>query len=276
MSTNLQKPTRFPLIGWFGAVVLVVGVTSFGFLVWQPMPDLDTRLDQARKLLIEARSTGAIHRDARFTALALPQLDDAKARKLLFIAKMLPHIVAENQRILGQRASIENAPSPAQLNALGIAYGLKPGAVKQKILLARIDALPVSLVLAQAALESGWGLSRFARQGHAYFGERTFDPDAPGMAPKRATGFKVKSFINPALSVRSYMRTLNSHRAYHALRTRRATLRALGRAPSGADLAQYLESYSELGEGYVTRILSTIEINHLSDFDGVKYLSANP
>lgn len=257
----------------FCAALIILGVGAVGFFTRQPTPDLNARLDHARTVLDQARTTGTFENNTLFTALPLPDLEQANARKLLFIAKMLPQIVAENARILKQRARLKNDPSPAQLNALAISYGLKPETVSPTALLKRIDVLPISLVLAQAALESAWGTSRFARQGHAYFGERTFDPNAPGMVPKRASGFKVKSFRTPALSVRSYMRTLNTHRAYRALRERRAVLRNLNRAPSGADLAAHLKSYSEIGESYVTLILSTIRVNKLSDYDFVRHIN---
>ena len=270
------KPSTPLLLGLL--TIFIVGGVIGGFmaLTHQAEPDLDARLEQARTVLEQARRTGSIANDPRYTALALPDLERIDARKMLFIAKILPQIAAENQRIRSQRWRIKNTPSLAQLNALAIAYRLKPGNVSRNELLKRVDTVPESLVLGQAALESAWGTSRFARQGHAYFGERTFDPDAPGMVPKRASGFKVKSFTEPYLSVRSYMRTLNTHRAYKALRERRAVLHNLGRTPSGEDLAYHLGAYSEIGQSYVTRILATIKANRLSDFDDIQSHNASP
>jgi|GEM_PF-1491953 len=253
------------------SLALVIALIGIGIQYFSASRlDVEAQVALAKAVLEQSRQNRSIDFDGdAITALPfeVTQVEDQKA---LFLARMLPLIAAENARITKQRDSIEHSPSQAQLNALARAYGLTPGAVDRATLLRRIDVVPESLVLAQSAIESAWGSSRFARQGHAFFGEHTSDPDAPGIKPKRAEGFKIKSFATPQLSVRSYLKTLNTHPAYKAFRLRRATLRALGERLSGADLAHHLMAYSELGSTYISMITTTITTNSLREFDGLR------
>ncbi|MFC1673417.1 glucosaminidase domain-containing protein [Pseudomonadota bacterium] len=255
------------------ATGLVTGLAALTAAFGLHAPEnLSQRINEAEAVLERARTEHAVTYDVPRTLAPLPDVDNPNARKALFVAKMLVLIAEENERTLSHRRIIEGAPqgSPAY-NAIFVSYGLKPGASRSEAL-ARVDIIPESLCLAQAAIESAWGTSRFARQGHAYFGERTYDPAVPGIAPQRAKGFKVKSFASPAHSVRSFMRTLNTHRAYRFLRNQRAVLRAQGVRPSGEDLAPHLSAYSEIGQNYVQRILITIRANSLGDFDGIEHV----
>lgn len=262
-------------LGTLFSLGLIAAVSS----LFSPAPSLDLRLEAADRLLSQARETHKIVAPSSSPGNLTSIEEDSDltnptaARKTLFLAELLPLVVMENERILKQRQFLQGNPSIAYLNALARDYGLKPGQVRREDLLPRVDTVPVSLVLAQAAIESGWGTSRFARQGNALFGERTYDPDIPGIAPHRATGFKVKSFMTPQLSVRSYMRTLNANRAYRGLRSARAQARAQGRNPSGRELALGLARYSELGKAYIDRIVATIEANGLSAFNGTRISS---
>lgn len=255
------------------AVVITGGAAPLGWAVLTPPPaNLAQQIQDAQTVLERARIHHTVHYDPMLNWHALPDVPDPQARKALFIAKMLPLIAEENERILSHRARIENtATDLAHYNALAYTYGLKPGA-SRRALLARIDQIPESLALAQAAIESAWGTSRFARTGHAYFGERTYNLNAPGMKPERASGFLVKSFSGTRASVRSFMLTLNSHRAYTAFRAHRAALNAQGLRPKGLDLAPYLHAYSEIGDAYIQRIQVTIRANALSDFDGIEHV----
>ena len=220
-SANLSPRARA-----FAVSVLIAGVVMLAVVTLARVtpPAVDERLVAAEKLLAQARDTGTVPYDGLAAEWVVPDVEQTQAQKTIFMAHMLPLIARENQRIREQRASLQKDPSPSHINALAKAYGLEGDRINLQTLLVRVDVLPVSLVLAQAALESGWGTSRFAQEGHAYFGERTYDEDAPGIEPKRAEGFKVKAFDNAALSVRSYMRTLNTHRAYRALRLKRAAM----------------------------------------------------
>jgi len=269
-SANLSAPTRAAIV-----IVLISAVAAVGYVAVNrfKQPDLERRLDLAHTLLEQARTTGTVPYNAETATWTVPSVDRVEEQKLIFMGHVLPLIAQENHRIKLQRNIIETSQGPAQIRTLATAYGLPDDDFSRKRLLRRVDVLPVSLVLAQAAIESGWGTSRFAQQGHAYFGERTYDESVPGISPKRASGFKVKSFDNAALSVRSYMRTLNSHRAYQTLREHRAALRAQGKAPSGLDLAAYLKQYSEIGGNYVERIRATIRTNDLQVFDNIRVIT---
>lgn len=266
MRLALYNPLVFA-ISALGALSVLVAL-AWAVLAPPDPPSLERQIADARTVLEQARGHGAIEKLPYLITIPPADTVATDARKALFLAKFLPLVVAENARIAAQRQRLQSRTlGPAQLKALGLAYRMKPHNISTERLLARIDVLPESLVLAQAAIESAWGTSRFAQQGNAYFGERTFDPDAPGLSPKRASGFKVKSFDSARMSVRSYMRTLNTHRAYKALRQRRAQLREAGQTASGLKLARYLKDYSEIGSDYITLIERTMTDNHLQAFD---------
>jgi len=133
------------------------------------------------------------------------------------------------------------------------------------VLMRRIDTVPASLALAQAAKESGWGTSRFARDGNNLFGEWCFRRGC-GLVPKgRGDGqmHEVRTFREPRDSINSYLLNLNTHRAYRELRRTRETLRAEGETPTGQILASGLSRYSERGAVYVDEIRSLIRVNDL-------------
>ena len=129
----------------------------------------------------------------------------------------------------------------------------------------RVDRIPASLILAQAAKESGWGRSRFARVGNAMLGERCFEAGC-GIVPQgRAAGARheVRSFDSVADSVESYLLNLNSHERYAELRRERERLSDQGLAVRGSALAPFVTFYSERGEAYVADILALIAYNEL-------------
>lgn len=144
-------------------------------------------------------------------------------------------------------------------------------------LLARVDEVPVSLVLAQAANESGWGTSRFAREGNALFGQWSFG--GSGMLPeqqrKSLGNYGVASFESPLFSVVSYMRNLNSHPAYARLRELRVEARKAGEPLSGYELARGLDRYSERGQEYVDELHAIMRVNKLREADDT-YLAPGP
>lgn len=131
------------------------------------------------------------------------------------------------------------------------------------IIMRRVDTLPVDLVLVQAANESAWGTSRFAREGNNLFGQWCFRPGC-GMVPAdRPDGadYEVAAFKTIRESVDSYMRNLNTGRVYFELRRIREKCRAEGRSPEAAELAKGLTSYSERGMAYVTEIRAMLRHN---------------
>jgi len=212
----------------------------------------------------------------------LPDVRKAEQRKLLFIKAALPLILHVNELILHDRARLAAlnersrqglAPSAADEAWLGELAG-KYGLEKPDFdgLLARVDIVPPSLALAQSAEESGWGTSRFAREGNALFGQRTWS-DVAGLIPhERAEGetYRVRTFGHLIDGVKSYARNLNSHPAYEAFRRRRAELRAEGATIDGEDLAGTLHTYSERGAEYIKTLRTIMRVNRLSVFDLVR------
>ncbi|MEQ9490166.1 MAG: glucosaminidase domain-containing protein [Alphaproteobacteria bacterium] len=208
-------------------------------------------------------------------------MQNANERKRLFLRMVLPLALVINDSILQDRARIEayrdraetgkmiNARESTWLSERFKEYKVEPG--NFDALLHRVDIVPVSLVLAQAAVESGWGTSRFAREGNALFGQWTWskDDDAGIVPENRADGktHKVKAFQSPVDAVASYMRNLNTHRAYRDLRKRRAALRQNNTKITGTVLAEGLERYSEKGYAYVELIKQIIRSNRLGPLD---------
>ena len=212
--------------------------------------------------------------------------------KSAFVERLLPLIETENRRLLRLRgrlvqhfAKLERGQSPTaeereHIDELATAYRVDGDPLEdadaRSALLERVDALPVSLALAQAANESAWGKSRFAREGNNLFGIWTYD-ETKGMVPrKRAAGKRhlVRRFDTEAESVRYYMHTLNSHPAYAELRALRAGQRAKGQPLDGEQLAGGLERYSAKGEEYVRLIQAMIRRFDLATYDQAARTSA--
>lgn len=212
----------------------------------------------------------------------LPQMRQAKDRKTVFLSYMLPYLLEANKRVQQQRNRMLSLRSKIEkgqrlggeemlwLNALYEEYQVKPG--KFTVLLLRVDTVPVSLALAQAAVESGWGTSRFAQEGNAPFGQWTSN-HYPGMVPKeRKPGMthKVRSFESLNLSAESYLRNLNTHRAYTGLRKLRASFRQQNKPVDGLAIAETLLNYSEKGMEYVNLLRHIIKENDLAALDSAK------
>lgn len=226
------------------------------------------------------------------------------AKKRIFFRAMAPLALRSNELIQAEREALLALPPGDQMSAedrawvaeLAEDYGLEaPGGDMAGAgdtgdpgdpadwdalvaeLTVRVDEVPVSLVLAQAANESGWGTSRFTREGNALFGQWSFG--GSGMLPEEQRTslgeYRVAAFESPLLSVIAYMRNLNTHRSYAELRELRAGARAEGRQPTGYDLAQGLVSYSERGQEYVDEIRSMIDYNQLREADDT-YLAQGP
>ena len=144
------------------------------------------------------------------------------------------------------------------------------------ILKIRMDEIPVSLAIAQAAKETGWGTSRFALEGNALFGQWTWSGE--GLKPKESEkneGHKVMKFNVLQASVRAYQRNLNTHSSYKEFRYARAKLRDQGRDLDSLILSEYLDEYAETGEKYVEVLQKIIEQNNLKDFDDAKLLPSS-
>ncbi|MCB1801939.1 MAG: glucosaminidase domain-containing protein [Gammaproteobacteria bacterium] len=200
----------------------------------------------------------------------------AESNKQAFVDRLRPIIEKENRRLrkLKRRTAEQLAKiaaggtladdQDAQLQTLASRYRVEGDILSdknaQRELLQKIDEIPVELALAQAANESAWGNSRFAREGNNLFGIWTYD-ESKGMVPRnRAPGktHLVRVFDSEADSVRYYMHTLNSHPAYAELRRIRTDLRSRGQSLDGLALAEGLLAYSAKGEEYVRVIRSMI------------------
>ena len=213
----------------------------------------------------------------------LKDLDSSDDRKKLFVKTMLPLVLLVNesverdrQRLLRlaalDRAGIALAPMDRVWVArVAARYGMEdPGKVKLTDLLKRVDVVPVSMALAQAAEESGWGTSRFAQKGNALFGQLTWSDQHSGIVPRnRRDGetHRFRSFDDLLESVRAYVHNLNTHDAYLGFRLTRAGLRDKGRPLDSLRLVASLEKYSERGPAYVEALRGLIRVNRLQDFD---------
>lgn len=206
-------------------------------------------------------------------------------RKRLFIATLLPLILRANEEVRAERRRLVallarervrplSARETRWLSALQQRYGSED----RRILLRRVDEVPVSLALAQAVEESGWGRSRFSQLGNAVFGQRTWRKGSGIVPHRRASGqtFEVQAFDSLLDSVRSYLHNLNTHPAYTPLRRDRADFRAHGLAPRGLLLAASLEKYSERGQAYVETLRVLIRSNRLQPFDFARLAPALP
>lgn len=201
-----------------------------------------------------------------------------KQQKDNFVAIVLPLILAANEEIAQRRSAVLRAAESNDVDTLGRwarLYRVKTdnrsiGQIEAEILL-RADFIPVSLALAQAAIESGWGTSRFARQGNALFGQWAWQASA-GIKPAQASNSRavVRSFPNLFGSVRAYMHNLNTHASYASFRDRRKIIRGRSRSDLGYQLANHLDSYAEIGTAYVDKLQTLIRSNDFGRFEAAK------
>ena len=201
-------------------------------------------------------------------------MNDLPARRVdLFLRILLPSILRVNNALAANRARLLSLGPAANwrredtefVEALSKRYGAPVEPISG--LVERVDEVPVSLVLAQAADESGWGRSRFAVEGNALFGQHTSSPDQPFMLA-RGANVRMAKFDNVCEAARAYMENLNGARAYSGLRSLRARLRAEGRPVTGTELAGELLAYSARGAEYVRDLRTIIRSHALEDFNG--------
>ena len=209
----------------------------------------------------------------------MKMIESTKKRKTLFIQIILPLILEENNRIKLDRKklfSIVNKNKNTDLEKRWLNTKFKQYGVLNKdlsTLKIRMDYVPVSLAIAQAAKETGWGTSRFALEGNALFGQWTWSGE--GIKPAGAdsdTKHKVMKFKILKASVRAYQRNLNTHPSYKQFRMARAELRDNERELDSLILVNYLDKYAETGKEYTKILKQIIKQNGLTDFDSVKLL----
>ena len=210
----------------------------------------------------------------------LSDVRETAKRKALFFKSILPLILRVNEslrndrgRLLTLQQEIRDGRKPSAIDRLWLAmmsdrYGVARDDIPA--MLKRVDIIPPSMAMAQAAAESGWGTSRFTREGNALFGQWTF---AEGnLVPEERDDDEehmVKRFDSLIASVRGYARNLNTNRAYREFRTLRADLRRKNKPLDGRILVGTLHRYSERGVDYVNEIRSLISFNKLNRLDGV-------
>jgi Bax protein len=212
----------------------------------------------------------------------IKMIESTKKRKEFFIQIVLPLILKENNNIRLDRKrlfDIINKSSNTDVEKKWLNKKYKQYGIPSKdlsTLKIRMDEVPVSLALAQAAKETGWGTSRFAQEGNALFGQWTWSGE--GLKPKdsdKDTGHKVMKFNVLQASVRAYQRNLNTHSTYRSFRKARASLRDQGKNLDSIILSQFLDQYAETGEKYVEVLQKIIKQNNLQDFDDAKLLPSS-
>ena len=212
----------------------------------------------------------------------IKMIESTKKRKEFFIQIVLPLILKENNNIKLDRKrlfKIINKNNNTNLEKKWLDKKYKQYGIPSKdlsILKIRMDEVPVSLALAQAAKETGWGTSRFALEGNALFGQWTWSGE--GLKPKDAEkneGHKVMKFNVLQASVRAYQRNINTHSTYKEFRKERAKLRDNGKPLDSIVLSEFLNKYAETGEKYVEVLQQIIKQNNLKDFDDAKLLPSS-
>jgi len=209
----------------------------------------------------------------------LKTLGDTKTKRELFIKIVLPLILHENEKIIDDRKRLfkilgKNFNSPGEkvwLNRRFKEYKIEDKDLAE--LKMRMDIIPVSIAVAQAANESGWGTSRFALEGNALFGQWTWSKK--GISPKNKDpdqSHKILQFQILKASVRAYKNNLNTHNAYKEFREVRAKLRQSGTTITGLALIKYLKRYASIGEKYTELIEGIMVQNSLTDFDKANLL----
>ena len=207
----------------------------------------------------------------------LDEIQSVKLKKETFIKIILPLIVAENEKILEDRYTLSQINSrkitsdkeKQWLRQKFLEYKVKKGNIKE--LNSKMDIIPVSIALAQAAKESGWGTSRFALEGNAIFGQWTWN--GKGIAPldrDKTKNHKILKFPILRASVKAYLKNLNTHKSYIKFRDKRGNLRKNNKKIVGLELTRTLDNYAETGIEYTKILEQIIKQNNLMDFETVK------
>ena len=206
----------------------------------------------------------------------LKSIKSTKNRKELFIKIILPLIVQENDKLLSLNQKIKLVKSNIELISRQEAIWTRNLMKEYKAdtldaLLIKVDKIPVSLALAQAVIESGWGTSRFAYEGNALFGQYVWGKNDNGIIPNERdteAKYKIKSFNSLSESVASYMKNLNTNYHYNEFRINRFVLRSNNIPLNGSLLAEYILNYS-IEENYIDKLKKIIQINNFDDFENL-------
>ena len=207
----------------------------------------------------------------------------AQLKKDTFIKIVLPLVVAENEKILDDRSkllSISQKKMTSEkekqwLRQKFLEYKVKKGSIEE--LLTRMDIIPTSIALAQAAKESGWGTSRFALEGNAIFGQWTWN--GKGIEPllkDKSKSHKILKFPILRASVKAYKNNLNTHQSYVKFREKRKKLRDGKKKINGLELSKTLDNYAQTGSEYTKILAQIITQNRLMDFELVRLANSIP
>ena len=211
----------------------------------------------------------------------LETIQSSKLKKETFIQIVLPLVVAENERILEDREKLKLLSNKKFTTDLEkqwlrqklLEYKVKKGDLNE--LMIRMDIIPTSIALAQAAKESGWGTSRFALEGNAIYGQWTWS--GQGIAPldrDNNKNHKILKFPILRASVKAYKNNLNTHKGYKAFRDKRAKLREKNKNIKGLELTETLKNYAQTGSEYTKILNQIITQNRLTDFEPVKLVGS--
>ena len=204
----------------------------------------------------------------------LKKIKSTNKRKDTFIKIVMPLILSENEKILEDRNKLFRILGK-QSNTMGEKVWLKRRFKDYDIkgediaeLKLRMDIVPTSIAIAQAAKESGWGTSRFALEGNAMYGQWTWGGEGiePSKKDKKKE-HKILKFPKLQSSVAAYMKNLNTHRGYSEFRDKRSKIREKKQEVNGLDLVDYLYNYAQTGSEYVKTLKIIIQQNNLNDFD---------
>ena len=211
----------------------------------------------------------------------LDELQNTRLKKETFIKIVLPLVVAENERILADKKKLKTILKKRKTSDLEkqwlrqklLEYKVKKGNMEE--LEKRIDIIPTSIALAQAAKESGWGTSRFALEGNALFGQWTWSDN--GIAPlqrENNKNHKILKFPILRASVKAYQNNLNTHKSYTNFRNKRSEMRQKNKDISGLELTATLKSYAQTGSEYIKILNQIIRQNRLTDFEPVRLINS--
>ena len=244
-------------------------------------------LQWSKKILTQAEKKSPISRE--FFLYIPNEINDNNTtdKKDIFISILLPIALRGNEIVLEERELIKNIFKYNDIS--GIQFFSKKYKVQnykninftnlsdkqldklKSELMVKVNTIPISMILAQAIIESGWGTSRFAREGNALFGEWTWQKNT-GIKPlqKLNANYSVKSFTNITESLNSYILNLNKHDAYKEMRSYRHKKIENGNEVPGYETANFLEGYAEIGHVYVTKVKEMIISNKLYKYDNLQ------
>ena len=249
---------------------------------------LDTKvtlnLFEDLKYDLKSIRTGALVKPIYLSKLPkdLKKIKSTKTKKDTFIKIVMPLIIDENNKILENRKKlfkILSKPNNTRGEKLWLKRRFEDYSIKNEDvteLKIRMDIIPVSIAIAQAAKESGWGTSRFALEGNAMFGQWTWGKQ--GIAPldrEANKGHKILKFPILRSSVQAYKKNLNTHKGYAEFREERAKIRKQNKKISGLELVKYLQNYAATGSEYTRILKKIIDQNELTDFDGAILMNSN-